>query len=105
MQRMSGFSNVVLHTKVSALGKTAFDDRKVYRCKVAAVGAGWTSISVLFPSPSWKTSSGSVQTYTKGVSGENMNPSLEFKVYTFYLHWSTVTFCHFFLNIKAPLFH
>lgn len=39
-------------------------DRKVYRCKVAAVAAGQTSTSARFPSPSWRTSSASVQTCT-----------------------------------------
>lgn len=59
------------------------DCRVVYRCKVAAAGAGLTSTSVLFPSLSWKTSSESVQTYTGKSKGMDVDPSLEFKVFIF----------------------
>lgn len=71
---------------VGTVESTTFEDREVYRCKAAAVGAGSTSTSVLFPSLSWKTSSESGQTYTAKSEGENGNRSLEFKVYPFYQH-------------------
>lgn len=51
--------------------KSKTDSTKAHHCRVAAMVAGWTSTSVQFPSPSWKTFSMSVQTDT-GTVGKNI---------------------------------
>lgn len=73
------------------------DDRDVYRCKVAAAVAGLTSISVQFPSLSWRTSSKSVQTYTGKHKGGTVNPFLEIHI------WFTIIFYQDFFFKKALL--
>lgn len=40
------------------------ESTETHHCRVTALGAGWTSTSVLCPSPSWKTYVESVQTNT-----------------------------------------
>lgn len=84
---------------VNSVSSMTMDDRDLYRCKVAAVGAGLTSISVQFPSLSWRTSSESEQTYTGKWKGKNVNPFLEIHI------WFTIKFYWVLVFKKALLGH